>query len=134
MNKSRTMTNPLVGQRCEATGTEWVIDALDCDAEKLRDQGLVHALCDRVIDDLGLNVVGDPLCHQFPAPGGVTALFLLSESHLACHTYPEFSLATFNLYCCRERDRWAWEDGLGAWLSAGDVRVTMIPRGWRSER
>ena len=84
-------------------GVEWAIDARGCDPQRLRDPVLLRSLCNSVIDDLGLNVVGDPQCHQFPEPGGVTALYLLSESHLACHTYPEHQLATFNLYCCRDR-------------------------------
>jgi len=32
---------------------------------------------------------------------GVTGLLLLTESHLACDTFPERGFASFNLYCCR---------------------------------
>ncbi len=113
------------------TGIEWVVDALDCSAEKLRRQSLIQSICQRVIDDLGLHVVGSPISHQFPPPGGVTALYLLSESHLACHTYPEYSLATFNLYCCCRRDPWPWQQQLGRLLDAGDVQIRQIPRGGR---
>jgi S-adenosylmethionine decarboxylase len=120
-------------ERSLVTGTEWVIDAIDCDPTKLTDEVLIRSLCDQVIADLGLNVVGDPLCHQFPSPGGVTALYLLSESHLACHTYPEFCLATFNLYCCRQRDAWPWTTELASALGAGDVRVRQLPRGRRGK-
>jgi S-adenosylmethionine decarboxylase len=123
----------IVTESSLVTGTEWVVDAIDCDAAKLSDEALIRWLCDRVIADLGLNVVGDPLCHQFPSPGGVTALYLLSESHLACHTYPEFSLATFNLYCCRHRDQWPWGTELASALGAADVQVRQIPRGKRSQ-
>ena len=52
----------------------------------------------------------------------------VTESHLACHTYPEHRLATFNLYCCRPRPRWTWEDGSAA-LGAADVIVREVPRG-----
>jgi len=31
----------------------------------------------------------------------VTGLLLLTESHLACDTFPERGFASFNLYCCR---------------------------------
>lgn len=114
------------------SGTEWVIDASGCDPIRLTDLDLLFSVCQKVIDDLGLNVVGEPLCHQFPSPGGVTALYLLSESHLACHTYPEFGLATFNLYCCRNRDTWPWRKELAKSLGAVDVSVNQIPRGKRS--
>ncbi len=46
-----------------------------------------------MIAALGLAVVGAPQVHHFGGPGGVTALYLLSESHLACHTYPELLVA-----------------------------------------
>jgi S-adenosylmethionine decarboxylase len=74
-------------------------------------------------------VVGKPLWHQFPGAGGVTGLYLLSESHLACHTYPEFGAATFNLYCCSERAAWEWEGELRAALGATSVQVSRVVRG-----
>lgn len=37
-------------------------------------------------------------------PQGFTAIFLLSESHLAVHTYPEHNSLYFNLYSCRGPD------------------------------
>ena len=61
-------------------------------------------------------------------PGGVTGLALLSESHLACHTYPEFGVATFNLYCCRARPRWNWEAVLAEMLGATSVTVRVLER------
>jgi S-adenosylmethionine decarboxylase len=110
-------------------GTEWLVDAEGCSAELLRDIETVRSVCEEVIADLGLRVVGDPMWHQFPQPGGVTGLYLLSESHLACHTFPETGLATFNLYCCRPRPPFAWEERLRALLNAGRVTVRTAARG-----
>ena len=113
-----------------ATGIEWMIDAYDCDPELLVDLELMNSICRRVISDLNLNVVGSPQSHQFPDPGGVTALYMLSESHLSCHTYPERGLATFNLYCCRARPAWDWTVELQNRLAAGKVVVRQIERGY----
>lgn len=110
-------------------GTEWMVDALGCDEERLRDLILVRQVCDQVVADLGLRVVGEPHTHRFPSPGGVTAMYLLSESHLTCHTYPEHRLATFNLYCCRGREAWPWAEQLIRRLQASEVVVTQMPRG-----
>ena len=110
-------------------GTEWMIDALGCDEQRLRDLALVSQICDQVVADLGLRVVGEPHTHRFPSPGGVTAMYLLSESHLTCHTYPEHRLATFNLYCCRSREAWPWAEQLLRRLQASEVVVTQMPRG-----
>jgi len=109
-------------------GTEWLIDAFGCDAEKLRDVEALRVIFERAIDELDLKVVGEMMWHQFPSPSGVTGLALLSESHLACHTYPEHNIATFNLYCCRIRSRWNWEEVLSEALKAKNVTVRMIER------
>ena len=111
-------------------GTEWIIDVADCDAEKLRDLNLLRDAFDRIISDLDLKVIGEVHWHQFPLPGnGITGLALLTESHLACHTYPESNTATFNLYCCRARPEWNWETNLRALLGAKKVKVTKVERG-----
>jgi S-adenosylmethionine decarboxylase len=88
----------------------------------------VRVLFERIIDDLGLKALGS-VWHTFPGEGGVTGLVALTESHLACHTYPEYGTATFNLYCCRTRPEWDWEESLTASLGAATVTVTKIERG-----
>ena len=114
-------------------GSEWMVDARGCDAGALADLGRVRAVCERIIIELGLKVIGCGQWHQFPAPGGVTGLYLLSESHLACHTYPEIGVATFNLYCCRERPRWTWEARLAEALGATQVTIRFITRNANAE-
>ncbi len=109
-------------------GTEWLIEASGCEAEVLRDVDRLRGLFERVIADLDLRVVGDPMWHRFPSPGGITGLVLLSESHLACHTYPEYGLITLNLYCCRVRPEWPWKESLRSLLGASEVRVRAIDR------
>ncbi|HUR99685.1 MAG TPA: S-adenosylmethionine decarboxylase [Pyrinomonadaceae bacterium] len=109
-------------------GTEWLIEATDCEPERLRDESLLRDLFDRVMSDLGLNAIGE-VWHKFPGESGVTGMIALTESHLACHTYPEHGTATFNLYCCRTRREWDWESNLGRALCARTVSVTKIERG-----
>jgi S-adenosylmethionine decarboxylase len=109
-------------------GTEWLIEASGCDAGALGDVGRLREVFARAVAELGLQVVGEPLWHKFPGPGGVTGLVMLTESHLACHTYPEFGVATFNLYCCRERPAWAWDARLRELLGAAEVRVRGLTR------
>lgn len=113
----------------EIVGTEWLVEAIGCDPGKLRDPQAVRSVFGSVIEDLGLKPVGSPLWHKFPGEGGITGLVALTESHLACHTYPEHGIATFNLYCCRSRPEWDWEGRLVAILGAQSVSVTRIERG-----
>ena len=109
-------------------GTEWVVDASGCSAAALRDRATLERLLLRAVDELGLTVAAEPVWHVFPGPGGVTGMVLLTESHLVCHTYPEFGVATFNLYCCRERPEWPWEERLAEALGAAEVAVKRLDR------
>ena len=110
-------------------GTEWLIEALECDAEKLRDAAILREIFSRLTEDLNLKTIGEGIWHTFAGAGGVTGLVALTESHLACHTYPEYETATFNLYCCRERTEWNWSENLKKTLGARDVKIRKIERG-----
>ena len=110
-------------------GTEWLIEAFDCDAETLRDVEMLRDVFDRIIFDLNLKTIGEAFWHQFAGEKGVTGLVALTESHLACHTYPEYRTATFNLYCCRTRPTWNWEANLTEMLGAKTINIQTIERG-----
>src|SRR5882724_8162759 len=121
--------------RIMSTGLEWLIDAEGCRSGPLCNMVLLRALCDKIIAELELRVVGSPVWHQFPHPagglglGGATGMYLLSESHLTIHTFPEFQAATLNLYCCRPTRHWNWEAALAERLGATHVSVRSIVRG-----
>ena len=112
-----------------SAGVEYVVDARGCDPDRLRSQARLDRLFKAIVTDLNLNAVAAPLWHVFPDPGGITGVTLLTESHLAIHTYPEAGLATINLYCCRGPLDWAWADRLREHLGAADVTVRALPRG-----
>ncbi|HEX6125222.1 MAG TPA: S-adenosylmethionine decarboxylase [Pyrinomonadaceae bacterium] len=114
-------------------GTEWLIEATGCNPATLRNEARLRELFDRIVSDLGLKVINS-LWHTFPGEAGVTGLVALTESHLACHTYPEHAVATFNLYCCRSRPEWDWEANLASVLGSSAVTVTKIERGDSSPR
>ncbi|HCA57577.1 MAG TPA: adenosylmethionine decarboxylase [Blastocatellia bacterium] len=113
-------------------GTEWLIEAEGCDPERLRDEALLRGVLGRVLADLDLKSIGS-VWHKFPGEGGVTGLIALTESHLACHTYPEHGTATFNLYCCRTRPEWNWVTELKDSLAAASVMITRFERGTASD-
>jgi S-adenosylmethionine decarboxylase len=110
-------------------GCEWLVDAFGCQAARLKDVAGLLRLSAHIIERLELKVLGEPLVHQFPAPGGVTALYLLTESHLAWHTYPESGLLTLNVYCCRPRAPVDWAALLGPALGAERDSVQRVVRG-----
>jgi len=127
-NAARDNAAPLV-----SVGTQWIVDASGCDPLKLQSLDEIGDFCRSLIDSLGLHVIGEPASHRFASPHGVTMLYLLSESHLAVHTYPEHGLATFNFVCCRESADWPWEQEIRQRLGADHVSLQILRRGvWDS--
>lgn len=115
-------------------GAITIVDALDCDPSALRSIEALAGVFDELVRDLALHPLHAPVWERFPGPGGVTGFVLLRESHLACHTFPETGLATFDLYCCRARPAWDWSARLRALLGAREVSVRALARGASAPR
>jgi len=109
-------------------GIEWVVDAHGCAAGALRNPEALRGLFTRIIAALDLRAIGETRWHQFPDSGGITGLCLLAESHLACHTFPEFGSLCLNLFCCVPREAWDFEAELTSAFGATSVRVQTMLR------
>ena len=68
----------------------------------LKDPILFKRLIDELIIKKNLENVGETY-HSFP-DAGFTAYVCLTESHLSIHTWPEFGLATFDIFLSNYRN------------------------------
>jgi S-adenosylmethionine decarboxylase len=109
-------------------GEEWIVEAFGCDAALLADQSVLEHLCDRIVRELALNPIGAGQWHVFPAPGGITGMLLLAESHLTVHTFPEHASLCLNLFCCAPRPAWPFTPRLTDMLGAHTVEVRRVER------
>lgn len=82
-------------------GLHFTADIAGCDPTRavMTDTAALRSLCLQAVADAGLTAVGE-LFHTFPAPGGITGVVLLAESHLAVHTWPELGAVTLDAYVC----------------------------------
>jgi S-adenosylmethionine decarboxylase len=109
-------------------GVEWLIDVSACDVAPLQDPRAMVSLFETIVEQVGLRPIGRPAWHQFPTTGGVTAIWMLQESHLTIHTFPEFASASLNLFCCTPRACPDWLSLLTPALGACSVRATRYER------
>jgi len=109
-------------------GCEWVIEAHGCNPAALADPAKLRALFTELTGALALHPVGDTTWHQFPGTGGITGLSLLAESHVACHTFPEYHSLCLNVFCCRPRAEWNFTAYLKRAFGAASVSVRRIDR------
>ena len=79
-----------------------------CDIKGIRNTELLNRLDQvrfilNVICEKSEFTVLDVIEHQFE-PEGFSILYLLSESHISIHTFPERQYFALDIYTCREYD------------------------------
>ena len=110
------------------SGCEWIVEAHGCGASGLTNLAVLQTLFVDLVAGMKLRPVADSMWHQFPGSGGITGLTLLSESHIACHTFPEYGSLCLNVFCCVPRPEWDFKDYLTRRFGATRVTVRRIDR------
>jgi spermidine synthase len=76
----------------------------------------------------GMTYLGSSF-HLFPS-GGLTAVFLLSESHMSIHTWPEHSFAALDIYTCGNSSSVDYlVDSMFSVLKPRSAKVSFFERG-----
>ena len=77
-----------------------------CDIKNIKNVALLDNMTD--VKEILMNICKDCnyevlniIEHKFE-PYGYSLLFLLSESHISVHTFPERNYLSFDIYTCRE--------------------------------
>ncbi|MEV0597465.1 adenosylmethionine decarboxylase [Nonomuraea cavernae] len=80
------------------SGVHVMADVYEIDRDTVDDEALIISGLTRGITRSGATLCGTQV-KRF-APSGLTALFLLSESHVSVHTYPEQNSLFFDAFTC----------------------------------
>ena len=82
----------------EAYGRHLLVEMWDCNREILNDaEKITQLMCDAA-NDAGATVVKS-ICHEFNPPG-ITAVAILSESHISVHTWPVEGYVAVDIFTC----------------------------------
>ena len=75
-----------------------LLELYKCDYEKLNDESFLRCALDRAAK-LAKATVLNLISNKFE-PQGVTAIALLSESHISIHTWPESNYSAIDIFTC----------------------------------
>jgi S-adenosylmethionine decarboxylase len=115
-------------------GTHHLAEFYGVDARTLQDESLLMTTLGAALDAAGFHVLQSS-SYRFSAGGfGVTGFFLLSESHLAFHSYPEYAYLALDLFSCGSAQPEQVLGDLRAALAPSSVEVSKHQRGQRIVR
>ena len=108
-------------------GIHVMADLYGIDFNALNEQSTIAGVLERAIPKGGATLLGIQL-KQFE-PHGVTALALLSESHVSIHTYPEKGSAFLDVFTCGDCDPEVIAEEIAAQLGTTLQDVRRVDRG-----
>ncbi|ATW44470.1 adenosylmethionine decarboxylase [Glaesserella parasuis] len=113
----------------EDRGYHYVMDIVINDPYFLKDENGLKTLFLDVLNKTRFNII-DFISYKFVSDGeGVTGVFLLSESHLAYHTYPESNYISIDIYTCGGNCLDAVKEIESCFHSAESIVLRYIERG-----
>ena len=113
----------------QPVGRHLLADLCGLAPETLRDEKALAALLEASLWAAGFTVLGTNQ-HKFTTGGcGVTGVALLSESHAAFHTYPEYGYMALDVFSCGSQDPQDVLDRFVAELQPTDVMSAVHNRG-----
>jgi len=80
-------------------GKHLVVELSNCNPHILSNPKLLETILTDAATESKAKVLKS-VSHQFPTTGGVTAVVIISESHLALHTWPEYQYAALDVFTC----------------------------------
>ncbi len=78
-----------------------ILDIFGADEKLLDDPSVLMRLMREACEKAGMKVIKGGF-HKF-SPQGVTAFYILAESHISIHTWPEQGSAAVDIYYCGEK-------------------------------
>ena len=91
-------------------GKHLLVEGLTKTSNHLTDQDFIEKVFDQIIKKIQITAVLPPIVYQFPPRvknkqntlGGITAFYIIAESHLSIHTWPENNYFAFDLFSCKD--------------------------------
>jgi len=112
----------------ETLGRHILIEFYNCNEEILASPELIEKHMNKAAEIANATIVNS-VFHHFN-PYGVSGAVIISESHLAIHTWPEYGYAAVDVFTCGDKiNPWTAFDFLEGVFQADRSESIEIPRG-----
>ena len=109
-------------------GKHIILEMYECDFQILDNEEVILDAFRMAVKEAKMNLL-NLSSHKFE-PHGLTAVALLSESHMSIHTYPEFGYAAADVFTCGEEgDPNLAIEVLLKFINPKKKNIIYIPRG-----
>ncbi|EKR62534.1 S-adenosylmethionine decarboxylase proenzyme [Leptospira weilii str. 2006001853] len=109
-------------------GKHVIAEFYDCDYEIINNHELVEDIMLKSVDLSGATTIKS-VFHRF-SPYGVSGVVVVSESHFAIHTWPEYGYCAVDVFTCGDLiDNQAALDYLKEKLGSKNISVVEMKRG-----
>ncbi len=112
----------------DALGQHLLVELYDCPKDRLNDAPFLERTLEDSARDAGATVV---ISSFYPfSPHGVSGVVVITESHIAVHTWPERGYAAVDVFTCGTSvDAHAIATAIAESLGAGRHEIISQPRG-----
>jgi len=114
-------------------GQHLILDASQCNKEKLTSQTLVYDVLNQLPSRMDMTKMTLPHVVKWMDPGatveGISGFVMIAESHISIHTFPEKNYVFMDLFSCRAFDTDMAVDLLTKVFDAKKVAKRVIRRG-----
>ena len=110
----------------EKLGTHLIIDMFVEDFSKLENLNFVYDEITKIIEN-DVTIL-DKIGRNFGDGYGVTAVWLLAESHISFHSWPEKNYAAIDIFTCGSVDPKIFIDRIKKAFDAKIIKVKIIDR------
>jgi len=91
-------------------GPHLTLDCYECNKDKCSNVEFILDFLDTLPEKIGMTKIFPPQIIKYPGredsfdKGGVSAFVIISESHIALHTFKEQGFITFDIFSCKPFD------------------------------
>jgi S-adenosylmethionine decarboxylase len=115
-------------EKLKALGRHILAEFFNCDPQIINDVEKVEQYMKRAAIECGAAIVNS-VFHTFN-PHGISGVVVIAESHLAIHTWPEYSYAAVDVFTCGNSvDPWIATRTLQEYLRAESIKSIELNRG-----